>query len=310
MDVLRSRRDAPTTPDYGNPDGATGAVSLVDDAVRHHFLDEHSLEITARERDGLADVAPLLKPGTTVAIAFLPTETNEDRVEAAITVRGLGLEPMPHLSARRLTSERQLETLAQRLTGEAGVRKVFLIAGDPSSPAGPFADTVSMLRTGLFERHGITSVGIAGHPEGHPVMDEAELWLAMDEKISEIRERGMKPSLVTQFSFDADAVLAWLEHLRQRGFDLPVRVGIPGPAGIKRLLRYATMCGVGSSASVLKKYGISLTKLIGPAGPDRLVDQLRAAIHPELGNVAAHMHPFGGLLPTIEWATGYRTKTR
>lgn len=284
--------------------------SLADSADASHFLDGHSVEMTARERHDLAGVAHLLEPGSTVAIAFLPAETADDRIEAAKIVRQLGFEPMPHLSARRLTSFEELEFSVQRLTGESGVRKVFLIAGDPSTPAGPFEDTMSMLRTGIFESHGITAVGIAGHPEGHPIVDETGLWRAMTDKVEEIRERGMAPSLVTQFSFDADAALAWLKAMRAQGFDVPVRLGIPGPANVKRLLRYASMCGVGATTSVLKKYGISLARLASPAGPDRMVDRLRRGMGENLGDVRAHMYPFGGLLPTIEWTKAYRDRSQ
>jgi methylenetetrahydrofolate reductase (NADPH) len=288
--------------------GANGFGADLADAP--HFLDGHSLEITARERHDLARVAHFLDPGSTVAIAFLPVETTDDRIEAAKVVRQLGFEPMPHLSARRLKSVEELEFSVQRLTGESGVRKVFLIAGDPSTPAGPFEDTMSMLKTGIFENHGVTAVGIAGHPEGHPAIDEVGLWRAMTDKVEEIRERGMAPALVTQFSFDADAVLTWLQTMRRQGFDIPVRLGIPGPANVKRLLRYASMCGVGSTTSVLKKYGISLARLTSPAGPDRMVDRLRSGMGESLGDVRAHMYPFGGLLPAIEWTKAYRNRSQ
>src|SRR3546814_10207425 len=86
----------------------------------------------------------------------------------------------------------------------------------------------------------------------------------------------MAPLVVTQFGFDPDAFLAWLKEARVRGIDTPVRIGIPGPAGIKTLLRFAARCGVGASASVLMKYGASITNLLGSAGPDRLVDAYAA----------------------------------
>ena len=82
-------------------------------------------------------------------------------------------------------------------------------------------------------------------------------------------QRGMAALIVTQFGFDPDAVLAWLLKLRALGIDAPVRIGVPGPAGIKRLLAFAARCGVGASTSVLKKYGISVTNLLGTAGPDK-----------------------------------------
>jgi methylenetetrahydrofolate reductase (NADPH) len=185
---------------------------------------------------------------------------------------------------------------------------VFLVAGAPPVPVGPFADTMSLLRTGLFERHGIKAVGIAGHPDGHPAMQAAELWAALNEKNREITDRGMAPLVVTQFGFDADPLLAWLGELRARGITAPVRIGVPGPAGIKTLLRFAAHCGVGATASVMSKYGVSLTKLLGTAGPDRLVDALDKGITPGHGEVRLHFYPFGGLQRTVEWIGDYAAR--
>ncbi|MCB2089342.1 MAG: methylenetetrahydrofolate reductase [Sphingomonadaceae bacterium] len=198
-------------------------------------------------------------------------------------------------------------TSARRRT-RCGAMRVFLVAGDPPQPEGPFSDTLQMTRTGIFEDNGITAIGIAGHPEGHPAVSAPQLWDWMERKIEEITGRGMAPLVVTQFGFDSDAFLSWLAEMRQRDIDAPVHIGMPGPGGIKRLLRYAKFCGVGASASVLKNYGISLTNLIGPAGPDKLVDALRTGMGPEHGRVRLHFYPFGGLKPTVEWINQHAAK--
>ncbi len=118
----------------------------------------------------------------------------------------------------------------------------------------------------------------------------------------------MAALIVTQFSFDPDAVLDWLVQLRARGLDTPVRVGIPGPASIKALLRFAARCGVGASASVMKKYGISLTNLIGSAGPDKLVDSFARQLDESHGPVRLHFYPFGGMVKTAEWIVDYNRR--
>ena len=155
------------------------------------MTDGYSLEMTAKDRAALYEVAKDIAPETPVAITFLPNETMDARIDAAIGLRALGFEPMPHLSARRITSHDELAQMVARTTAEAGVRRVFLVAGDPPVPAGPFADTMSLIETGLFERHGIQAIGIAGHPEGHPAMNEAERWDALATKHAAITERGM-----------------------------------------------------------------------------------------------------------------------
>ena len=270
------------------------------------MTDGYSLEMTAKDRTALYEVAEAIAPETPVAITFLPNETMDARIEAAAGLRALGFEPMPHLSARRITSYDELEQMVARTVAEADVRRVFLVAGDPPVPAGPFADTMSLIETGIFERHGIQAIGIAGHPEGHPAMDEAARWAALTTKHAAITARNMATLVVTQFAFDAAPVLSWLTELRARGIDCPVRIGVPGPAGIKTLLRYAAHCGVGASAAVMAKYGVSLTRLLGSAGPDKLVADFARGLTPAHGPVRLHFYPFGGLARTVEWINDYR----
>ncbi len=272
------------------------------------MTDGYSIEMTAKDRPALREAANSIAPETPIAITFLPGESMDARIAAAADVRELGFEPMPHLSARRITSHDELEETVRRTVAEAGARRMFLVAGDPPVPAGPFADTMSLLQTGLFERYDIKAIGIAGHPEGHPQMDSAACWTALETKQAEITRRGMATLIVTQFGFDPDPFISWLEELRARGIDAPVRIGVPGPAGIKTLLRFAAHCGVGASTSVLSKYGISITKLLGTAGPDALVDQLAARLTPAHGPVRLHFYPFGGLARTVAWINDYEAQ--
>jgi len=265
------------------------------------ILDGYSLEITAKDVAALHGVAHRIPPGTPVAIAFMPGEDNEDRIAATRAVRELGFKPMPHFSARRIASAGEFEAMMKRLADEAGVRRCFVVAGDPPQPAGPFADSSAMIATGLFERCGIDFIGLGGHPEGHPHMTEDQCFEVLAAKCAMVTERGMKPLIVTQFGFSAAPFVRWAGKLRERGIAAPVKLGIPGPAGIKTLLRFAARCGVGASASVMAKYGISLGKLIGTAGPDRLVGDLAAQLRPEHGPIALHFYPFGGLEKTVDW---------
>lgn len=273
-----------------------------------NMVDGYSLEMTAKEIEGLREAAPLIRPGTQVAVTFLPGEELSQRVEAAVLVRELGFEPIVHLSARRIESAEQLDWYLGEITQKAGVKRVFIIAGDPPEPEGPYSDSLQIIETGLLEKHGIEIVGVGGHPEGHPNNTPAELWVWMEKKLAAIRAHGMVPLVVTQFAFDDDAIVEWLGEMRARGIDVPVRLGVPGPAGIKRLLGFAKRCGVGASASVMKKYGISLTNLIGSAGPDKLVNSLDKKLGAEHGRVRLHLYPFGALTASAEWINAYHAK--
>ena len=273
---------------------------------RGNMVDGYSLEMTAKETEGLREAAPLIRPNTQIAVTFLPGEEMEQRIEASVLVRELGFEPIVHLSARRIESETQLDWYLSEITKRAGVKRCFIIAGDPPEPEGPYSDSLQIIESGLLEKYGIEIVGVGGHPEGHPNVSKDDLWVWMEKKIAAVRAHGMTPLVVTQFAFDDDAIVEWVGEMRSRGIDVPVRLGVPGPAGIKRLLGFAKRCGVGASASVMKKYGVSLTNLIGSAGPDKLVTSLHAKLNDEEhGRVRLHFFPVGALTPTAEWVNQY-----
>ena len=278
------------------------------DKPRAGITDGFSLEMTAKDEASLRDAAPLIPPETPVAITYLPGEELAARVAATIAVRELGFEPMPHFSARRITSPADFEGYLRAVVERAGVRRCFIVAGDPPAPQGPYFDTMALIETGAFERAGIQAIGVGGHPEGHPNMTPDQCWQVLETKVRAIEARGMAPLVVTQFGFDPDAFLGWLRELRARGIDCPVRIGVPGPAGIKRLLAFAARCGVGASASVMKKYGVSIGNLLGTAGPDKLVDAFAAGLGEEHGRVRLHFYPFGGMVKSVEWIRDYNAR--
>lgn len=273
------------------------------------FINAFSLEVSAKAMPALRAEAARIPRGTVISLPWLASEDDDARLVAARMVRELGFEPMPHLSARRIGSHAALERFLERAASEAGVTRCLLVAGD-ATPAGPFADSASIIQTGLLEHFGIKVVGIGGHPEGHPVMSADDRWQVLGRKCQAIEARGMAPLIVTQFAFDADTVLAWLDALRARDISVPVLVGVPGPASITRLLRYAAMCGVGASASMLARYGISIGRLLGTAGPEVFVDRLVKGLTDAHGPISPHFFPFGGIAPSLEWIAQYQRRVR
>lgn len=274
------------------------------------LLDGYSLEVAAKAVPALALAADQIPRGTPIFIPYLPSEDNEARLAAAARIRALGFEPTLHLPARRIGSLTELEALVSRAVAEAGVERCFVIGGDAATPLGPFADSLSLIETGVLERSGIRSVGVAGHPESHPAMDETTRLQVLVSKCAAIQERRMRPEIVTQFGFDAGPIVQWLQALRVQGVTPPVRIGVPGPAGIAVLARYAAMCGVSASAAVVAKYARSMGRLLGSAGPDHFVHDLAAALTSAHGAVSLHLFPFGGVERTVDWLRHYRSQGR
>ncbi|WP_281689549.1 methylenetetrahydrofolate reductase [Pseudonocardia thermophila] len=265
-------------------------------------LDDFSLEITGRDADGLAGAAPLIPAGTRVNITYLGGETAQQRLAAVRAVQELGFVPVAHIAARRLRSATELGEYVTALADTGAQTEVFLIAGDPATPAGPFPDSLSVLESGVLQAAGVQRVGIAGYPEGHPDIPSPVLAGALRRKVALLAEQGLDTVVTTQFSFDVQPVLDWIAGLRRDGVDAPVRVGVPGPVGIKRLLAYARRFGVKTSAGITRKYGFSLTNLVGTAGPGAFVAALSDGLDPAVhGKVRTHFYTFGDVRATAAW---------
>lgn len=270
------------------------------------LMSSYSIEITANDLAAFTATAALFQPRTQVSVTFLPGEDAASRVRAACAVRAAGLDPMPHLAARRLTSHAEVESYLGALRDQAEVDRVFVVAGDPVQPLGPFADARSLIETGLLARFGMRTVGIAGYPQGHPQIDDARLWAALAGKHALLREQGHAVEVITQFGFDAGPMLQWIKRVREAGIAAPIRIGLPGPASARTLLRFAARCGVEASGKVLAKYGLSLTRLLASSGPDALLSDLARGLDPSIhGDVRVHLYPFGGLDRAGRWLQAY-----
>ncbi|MFH8253154.1 methylenetetrahydrofolate reductase [Microbacterium sp. B2969] len=267
------------------------------------LVSDFSLEITGKDLPGLEEARDLIRHSTRVNITFLGSEDLAVRVDAARAVKAMGFVPVPHIAARRIGSDAELREFLDALRDVGAVERVFVIAGDPSKAEGPYPDALSIIRTGLLEEYGVTEVGIAGYPEGHPDIAKDVLWQHLDDKLIELDRRGLDSVILTQFGFDTAPVVDWVTAVRSRGHQTPIRIGVPGPAGVKRLLGFARRFGVGANAMIVKKYGFSLTNLMGTAGPDRFVDELAKdlAAADAAAGVGIHMYTFGGMRPTADW---------
>lgn len=264
--------------------------------------DGFSLEMTAKDVDGLDQISGNLAKGTIVAVPFLPNESDKTRIRMAAALRNGGFVPMPHIAARRISTQANLEIFLDGLVSAAKIDRLLIIAGDCPSPEGPYQDSIAVIKSGILPGYGIRRVAISGYPEGNPKIPTSRLQGLMVEKVAALAEQGIDVEIATQFSFSAEPVLEWLAQIRAVGITAPVRLGIPGPANLKTLLRYAAMCGVAASASVLARYGLSLTQLMGNTGPDKLVSAFSTGYAPDRhGEVYAHYYPFGGLKNLLSW---------
>ena len=263
----------------------------------------YSLETTPRESAVTASYTDILPPGKTVNIAFLPDSDFTQVAETAARLRREGFEPVPHLPARAFTSEDDLRNALGMLRDRAGVTGVLIIAGGIDRPRGPFPDTMSLLETGLLPEYGITRIGVGGHPEGSPDIDDTALRTALAAKTAFAARNGLDMHIATQFCLDAAPILSWEHATKMDGVTLPTDVGLPGATTLKSLMRYAKICGVGASRRILARNTRKLVRLSAISYPDRLVTAIahQQLAAPSCGFRRLHFFPFGGLQRTVDW---------
>src|SRR5712691_4652731 len=193
------------------PDATRLVGALQDDERRNipPLLAGASLELSSRDPAEIDACADLLEPGTAVYISMPPGQTYHGVLALATRLKRAGLRPVPHVAARRIASRGALDEYLARAAGEAGVDSALLIAGDSERASGPFESSLALLETGLFQRHDIARVGVAGYPEGHPKIAETALVTALSAKKILARRARLDLQVVTQFCFESEPILAW-----------------------------------------------------------------------------------------------------
>ncbi len=268
------------------------------------FMDGFTLETTPGAAAKIEKFTDYVRTGTPVYITFLPGSDFEDTIKVAKRLRQEGLEPIPHFAARSIPSRKFLADGLDRLCGEANVSRVLLIGGAVPTPVGEFSDSMQLLATGLFDEHGIRTIGLAGHPEGSPDITDEGIRAALKWKNDFAQRTNAHLYLVTQFCFEAAPIIQWDQKLQAEGNRLPIHIGVPGLATIKTLLAHSKACGIGPSMTFLTKQAMNVAKLLTVSAPDRLVTELAAykARNPKCGIQGVHMYPLGGLKKTAEWS--------
>lgn len=262
-----------------------------------------SIEISPKQAVESEDLNGLFPEGTRVYITDVGADSAETINAGAKRVNQFGYVAVPHFASRRLSTHAALEHRISMLTSDAGVEDVLVIGGGLEQQAGDFGSTMEVIDTGLFDRYGIKKMGVAGHPEGSPDFDDAAAEEALKLKKAFAERTGIEVRVVTQFGFDAAKIIQWTDGLAAAGIDLPVHLGVAGPAKLTTLVKFAAMCGVGNSLDFLKKRASAITALVSGFDPDEIVNPIEQhALANTTGAIKQiHVFPFGGMKKSTEW---------
>ena len=232
-----------------------------------------------------------------LTVTASPKKGIEETLRLAERLSGRGYKVAPHISARLVHDEAHLEDILGRLRG-AGIKDVFVIAGDADEPAGKFEGADALLGTMAEIGHTLEEVGISGYPESHPLISDETTIQAMYDKAP------YATYIVSQICFDLAVTAHWIRRVRNRGVGMPIYIGIPGVVSTTKLMRISGSIGLGESARFLKKYGNRFFRILLPGRyrPDRLIEDLTPSlIDPQCKVKGFHMYTFNEVDKTEAW---------
>lgn len=275
-----------------------------------NFLTGYSIEVMPRTAEKVDDFRAIIPAGTRVYIAHIDGTPIEDMVATAKRLSGEGFDVMPHFPARIIADKATLGDWINRYQGEADVKQALLLAGGGvDTPKGDFHSSMQLLETELFDQAGFTHLHVAGHPEPNTDIDpdggRTNTFAALDWKQEFSNRTDASMALATQFCFEAGPVIEWCDSLVERGINIPVHIGIAGPAKLQTMIKFAIACGVGPSLRVLQKRAKDVTKLLLPFEPTEVLTDLAAhkAAKPDFNIAQVHFFPLGGIKTCATWAT-------
>ena len=273
----------------------------------HDFISGYSIEVIPRSAAKIESFAEVLPKDTRVYIAHIQNEDIKAMIATTKRLNDEGFTVMPHIPARMIKNKAMLHDWISMYQNEAGVDEALLLAGGPTKPIGSLDSSIQLIESGLFDKAGFKRLHIAGHPEGCKDIDpdggiknvsEALSW---KQEFSKRTDASM--AIATQFCFEADVVKQWAENIKKDGIDIPIHIGIAGPAKLQTLLKFSIECGIGASMKVLTKRAKDLTKLLLPYEPTKILQDLSdyKSKDPNLNIEKVHFFPIGGIKKTVDW---------
>jgi methylenetetrahydrofolate reductase (NADPH) len=275
--------------------------------VVKNFLNGYSIEVTPNAAAKIENFAEVLPANTRIYIAHIEGTPFDEMLTTAKKITNEGFIPMPHFPARIIEDKDMLESWLSQYSGEANVKEALLIAGGSKEPAGEYDSSIQIIETELFDKYSFKRLHVAGHPEGNKDIDKDSTHTNVNKALSWKNEYAKRTdaqiAIATQFCFDSGAIIQWANSLIDMNIDLPVHIGIAGPAKLQTLIRYSIECGVGASMKVLQKRAKDITKLLLPYEPTAVISELAEykSQNPDFNIEKVHFFPLGGTKTTANW---------
>jgi methylenetetrahydrofolate reductase (NADPH) len=229
-------------------------------------------------RDKLAALKPAF-----FSVTYGAGGSTRERTFATVKeIAAAGYEAAPHLSCIGSTRDSIREILQEY--ADAGIRRIVALRGDLPSGAGAAGEfryaneLVEFIRAETGDRF---LIEVAAYPEWHPqARSPKDDLLAFKRKA----EAGAN-SAITQYFYNLDAYLYFVDAVRKLGVDIPIVPGIMPIGSFSKLARFSDACGAeiprwmrktfesyGDDADAIRAFGLDVVtrlceKLIAEGAP-------------------------------------------
>jgi methylenetetrahydrofolate reductase (NADPH) len=211
--------------------------------VSFEFFPPKSEEMEANLWESIRRLAPL--DPTFVSVTYGAGGTTRERTHATVArlVKETHLKPAAHLTCVGATRDEIDEVV--RAYAEAGVRHIVALRGDPAEGLG----SVYSAHPGGYETStalvaGIRAIGdfevtVSAYPEKHPESRDFD----QDIDVLAAKVDAGATRAITQFFFENENYLRYLNRVRQRGINIPVLPGIVPVQNFKQTSNFAKKTG-------------------------------------------------------------------
>ncbi|HEX8166039.1 MAG TPA: methylenetetrahydrofolate reductase [NAD(P)H] [Beijerinckiaceae bacterium] len=211
--------------------------------VSFEFFPPKTPEMEATLWASVERLAPLSPNFVSVTYGAGGSTRERTHNTVARIVRETPLRPAAHLTCVAATKAEVDEVV--RSYWEAGVRHIVALRGDPAAGIGAkyephpggYEQTCDLVAG--IKRIGDFEVSVSAYPEKHPEAASLDADIdALKRKVDCGADRA-----ITQFFFDNDVYLRYVDTVRSRGIDIPVVPGILPVQNFKQAANFAARAG-------------------------------------------------------------------
>jgi methylenetetrahydrofolate reductase (NADPH) len=212
-------------------------------SVSFEFFPPKTEEMEKTLWEAIARLAPL--GPAFVSVTYGAGGSTRERTHATVKriLADTSLTPAAHLTCVDATRA-EVDAVIEAY-GEAGVRHIVALRGDPSAGVGscykPHPDgyvNAADLVAGIKRRCG-AEVSVSAYPEKHPESASVEADIDMlKAKVDAGASRA-----ITQFFFDNDVYFRYLDRVRKCGIDIPIVPGLLPVQNFKQTKNFCERCG-------------------------------------------------------------------